>query len=60
MVKPFIAAMHNRHLPSPSLIAEIDSLCGKGLDVGGGSGSYSMAFAMAGEHIRLQSLTFLN
>ncbi|NLD36557.1 MAG: methyltransferase domain-containing protein [Desulfatiglans sp.] len=52
--KPFIAAMHNRAFAeAPSLIAEIDlTNVEKVLDVGGGSGAYSMAFARAGEHIR--------
>lgn len=52
--KPFIAAMHNRAFAeAPSLIGEID-LTGvkKVLDVGGGSGAYSMAFAGAGADIR--------
>jgi SAM-dependent methyltransferase len=51
--KPFIAAMHNRAFAeAPSLIKEID-LTGvkKVLDVGGGSGAYSMEFARAGEQI---------
>ena len=51
--KPFIAAMHNRAFgEAPSLIGEIDlTNVKKVLDVGGGSGAYSMAFARAGENI---------
>lgn len=50
---PFIAAMHNRAFSeAPSLIEEIDlTNVKKVLDVGGGSGAYSMAFARAGENI---------
>ena len=47
--EPFIAAMHNRALDeAPALVHQID-LTGvkKVLDVGGGSGAYSMAFASA-------------
>ena len=47
--EPFIAAMHNRALSeAPELVHEID-LAGvrRVLDVGGGSGAYSMAFATA-------------
>ena len=47
--EPFIAAMHNRALSeAPELVHEID-LAGvkRVLDVGGGSGAYSMAFAIA-------------
>ncbi len=52
--KPFIAAMHNRaFMEAPSLVKQID-LAGvkKVLDVGGGSGAYSMAFVKAGDDIR--------
>lgn len=45
--EPFIAAMHNRAInEAPTLVRQID-LTGvkKILDVGGGSGAYSMAFA---------------
>ena len=51
--KPFIAAMHNRAFSeAPSLVSQID-LTGvkKVLDVGGGSGAYSMAFVKAGDTI---------
>ena len=51
--KPFIAAMHNRAFSeAPSLVGQID-LKGvkKVLDVGGGSGAYSMAFVKAGNDI---------
>jgi SAM-dependent methyltransferase len=51
--KPFIAAMHNRAFSeAPSLVEQID-LTGvkKVLDVGGGSGAYSMAFVKAGDNI---------
>ena len=49
--KPFIAAMHNRAFSeAPSLVEQIDlSGIKKVLDVGGGSGAYSMAFVKAGE-----------
>ena len=52
--KSFIAAMHNRaYMEAPSLVQQID-LTGvkKVLDVGGGSGAYSMAFVKAGDDIR--------
>jgi 2-polyprenyl-3-methyl-5-hydroxy-6-metoxy-1,4-benzoquinol methylase len=51
--KPFIAAMHNRAFAeAPSLVEEIDlTNVKKILDVGGGSGAYSMAFVRAGENI---------
>jgi len=51
--KPFIAAMHNRAFAeAPSLVGHIDlTNVKKVLDVGGGSGAYSMAFARAGENI---------
>ena len=51
--KPFIAAMHSRAFKeAPDLVKEID-LKGvkKVLDVGGGSGAYSMAFVREGEGI---------
>lgn len=51
--KPFIAAMHNRAFTeAPSLVEQIN-LEGvkKVLDVGGGSGAYSMAFVKAGDNI---------
>ena len=51
--KPFIAAMHCRaYSEAPSLVKQID-LNGvkKVLDVGGGSGAYSMAFVKACENI---------
>lgn len=51
--EPFIAAMHNRAFSeAPSLVERID-LTGvkKVLDVGGGSGAYSMAFVKAGDDI---------
>ena len=52
--KPFIAAMHNRaYLEAPSLVQQIDlTSVKKVLDVGGGSGAYSMAFVKAGDDIR--------
>ncbi len=51
--KPFIAAMHNRAFnEAPSLVEQIDlSGVKKVLDVGGGSGAYSMAFVKAGSDI---------
>jgi len=51
--KPFIAAMHNRAFSeAPSLVEQIDlSGVKKVLDVGGGSGAYSMAFVSAGDDI---------
>ncbi|MGD9158434.1 MAG: methyltransferase [Desulfobacteraceae bacterium] len=51
--KPFIAAMHNRAFSeAPSLIEQIDlSGVKKVLDVGGGSGAYSIAFVKAGDDI---------
>ena len=51
--KPFIAAMHNRAFSeAPSLVTQIDlSGTKKILDVGGGSGAYSMAFVKAGKNI---------
>jgi cyclopropane fatty-acyl-phospholipid synthase-like methyltransferase len=52
--KPFIAAMHNRAFSeAPSLVKQIDlSGVKKVLDVGGGSGAYSIAFVKAGDKIR--------
>lgn len=51
--EPFIAAMHNRAVnEAPGLIAEIDlSGVKKVLDVGGGSGAYSIAFVKAGDQV---------
>lgn len=51
--EPFIAAMHNRAVKeAPALIGSIDlSGVKKVLDVGGGSGAFSMAFAGAGDQI---------
>ena len=51
--EPFIAAMHNRAVKeAPILVGEIDlSNVEKLLDVGGGSGAYSMAFVSASDKI---------
>lgn len=51
--KPFIAAMHNRAFSeAPSLVKQIDLNGVKRiLDIGGGSGAYSMAFVKAGDDI---------
>jgi SAM-dependent methyltransferase len=51
--EPFIAAMHNRAVKeAPGLVAEIDlSGVRKVLDVGGGSGAYSIAFVKAGNEL---------
>lgn len=51
--KPFIAAMHNRAVKeAPGLVERIDtSGVRKVLDVGGGSGAYSIAFVKKSEHI---------
>jgi predicted O-methyltransferase YrrM len=51
--EPFIAAMHNRAVKeAPNLVGQIDlSKVEKLLDVGGGSGAYSMAFVKASENI---------
>jgi precorrin-6B methylase 2 len=51
--EPFIAAMHNRAVKeAPSLVGQIDlSNVEKLLDVGGGSGAYSMAFVKASDKI---------
>ncbi|MFC1840479.1 methyltransferase [Thermodesulfobacteriota bacterium] len=51
--EPFIAAMHNRAVKeAPGLVAEIDlSGVRKVLDVGGGSGAYSIAFVRAGNRL---------
>lgn len=51
--EPFIAAMHNRAVKeAPGLVDRID-LAGvkKVLDVGGGSGAFSIAFVKAGNHL---------
>jgi len=53
-VKPFIAAMHfNSSRMAPQILAQID-LTGvkRVLDVGGGSGAYSIAFCRANPEIR--------
>jgi ubiquinone/menaquinone biosynthesis C-methylase UbiE len=51
--EPFIAAMHNRAVKeAPGLVGQIDlSNVEKLLDVGGGSGAYSMAFVKASDRI---------
>ena len=51
--EPFIAAMHNRAIKeAPGLVGQIDlSNVEKLLDVGGGSGAYSMAFVKASDRI---------
>jgi predicted O-methyltransferase YrrM len=51
--EPFIAAMHNRAVKeAPILVGQIDlSNVEKLLDVGGGSGAYSMAFVKASDKI---------
>jgi predicted O-methyltransferase YrrM len=51
--EPFIEAMHNRAVKeAPSLAGQIDlSNVEKVLDVGGGSGAYSMAFVKANDMI---------
>jgi predicted O-methyltransferase YrrM len=51
--EPFIAAMHNRAVKeAPGLVGQIDlSNVEKLLDVGGGSGAFSMAFVKASDRI---------
>lgn len=50
----FIAAMHGRAVhAAPELVSKLDlSGVSRVLDIGGGSGAFSMAFARAGESIR--------